>query len=138
MASSADSRTNAKDQQSKEATAKNARDATKKGLESAVMGHLQNIKSIKLSDFIDESFLAELEGDLEKDEAVEKNERKPLSELMKALCDGSTTRLPMTKSSQNVQTLASKRRKVSGDGADVQTTHLILSPLLAVILKETE
>ena len=84
------------------------------------MGQLQNVKSIKLSDFIDESFLADLEVDLGKDEpGQEKNERKPLSDVMKALCDASATKLPISKSNQNVQALSNKRRKVGGDGADV-------------------
>ena len=141
LASSAEAaRSNGKDQPSRVEEAKRGRDATRQGLESAVMGQLRNVGSIKLSDFIDESFLEDLEVETDKDEAAEKSGsgRKPLTELMKALCDGSATTLPITKNSQNVQTLSNKRRKVSGDGADVQTTHLILSPLLAMILNETE
>ena len=103
------------------------------------MGQLRNVGSIKLSDFIDESFLEDLEVDADnRDPGAEKSDRKGLSELMKALCDESATRLPMTKNNQSLHALSNKRRKVSGDGTDVQATHLILSPLLAMILNETE
>jgi hypothetical protein len=93
----------AKDNMGKEEEMKNAKVSTKKGLESAVMGNLSNVSSMKLSDFIDESFLEDLEDELQKDQQNSKGaEKKSLKDFMKILCEASSTRLPFSASYQNI------------------------------------
>ena len=56
-----------------------AKDRTKKMIGSAVMGGYQNIKSVKLSDFIDEAFLEDLVRDIRPDPGAKKSDKKALS-----------------------------------------------------------
>ena len=67
-----------------------------------------------MSDFIDESFLEDLEAELQKDQESTKGvEKKSLKDFMKVLGEASPTRLPISASNQSIQALANKRRKMS-------------------------
>ena len=102
------------------------------------MGGYSNLKTVKLSDFIDEAFLEDLVLDVGDDGAAQKSDKMPLSQLMKESADRSSITLPSLSSEADSGTssVANKRRK-TGAG-DLQVTHLIMSPLLALILNQTE
>ena len=114
------------------------KDRTKKQIESAIMGGYSNLKTVKLSDFIDEAFLEDLVLDIGVDQGAAKSDKKPLSRLMKESADRSSITLPTLQRESNSATssVANKRRKTSA--GDLQVTHLIMNPLLALILNQTE
>ena len=58
------------------------------------MGGYQNLKSVKLSDFIDETFLEDLVRDIKPDRGAKRSEKKALSQLMQAIADKSSITLP--------------------------------------------
>ena len=72
-----------------------AKDRTKKMIGSAVMGGYQNIKSVKLSDFIDETFLEDLVRDIRPDPGAKKSDKKALSQLMQGIVDKSSVTIPV-------------------------------------------
>ena len=56
-----------------------------------------------MSDFIDESFLEDLEAELQKDQEGTKGvEKKSLKDFMKVLGEASPTRLPISASNQSL------------------------------------
>jgi len=91
------------------------------------MGQLKDVSSIKLSDFIDEKFLEEID---DVDEVVhETRAKQPLQHLLESLLGSSTTELLHA---PNVN----KRAKTE-DGS-VHPTALLCSPLLSFIIHLTE
>ena len=101
------------------------------------MGGYQNLKSVKLSDFIDERFLEDLVRDIEEDVGATKSDKKPLSQLMEETAEKSSIMLPTLQSESTAGAQANKRKKTSSMG-DLQLTHLIMTPFLALILNQTE
>lgn len=101
------------------------------------------MKSVKLSDFIDEAFLEDLVHDVD-DDTMARNlsDKKPLSALMKEAKELSSITLPTMQAEAETPVASgpgsvTKRRKTSVMG-DVQETHVVMSPLLALILNQTE
>ena len=90
------------------------------------------MKGVKLSDFIDEDFLKDLVNDTDEGSSTRKSDKKPLGDLIKTTLDISSISLP-TLTNEAVQTsLTNKRRRTTS--GDIQVTHLVMSPLLALIL----
>lgn len=93
-----------------------------------VMGQLKDVSSIKLSDFIDEKFLEQLD---DVDEVVhDASTKQPLSGLIDSLLQSSTTGFLNAPN-------ASKRAKTDS-GLAMQSTALLCSPLLALMIHLTE
>jgi hypothetical protein len=105
---------------------KTAREQTKRGIKSVVMGQLQNISSIKLSDLIDKQFLEDV--DREVDLKPAKNDAKiPISDLMKQL---------ESKADPLFAPILMKRQKT--DNPNLTPKAIIMSPMLALALVQAE
>lgn len=110
------------------------KDRTKKQIENAIMGGYQNLQSMKLSDFIDEAFLEDLVRDIDEDTGFKRSDKQPLNNLMDEVASVSSICLPQMKPTHENE--ANKRRKtVEGD---IQVTHLVMTPLLALVLSQTD
>ena len=73
------------------------------------------MKTVKLSDFIDESFLEDLVLDVGVDSGAPKSGKKPLSQLMKENVDRSSITLPtmQRESGSATSSVTNKRRKTT-------------------------
>lgn len=100
------------------------------------MGGHSNIRGVKLSDFIDEDFLNDLVLDQGTDQAnINKSDKKPLEELLSSTLTMSTILLP-TLTTETTMPGSNKRRRT--ESGDIQVTHLVMSPLLAMILSQSD
>lgn len=103
------------------------------------MGGYANMKAVKLSDFIDEKFLNDLVQDIGADSnTYSKSDKLPLSDIMVNSAEKSSILLPQMKPMDEVYAQSNKRRKVVAGTGDIQTTHLVMTPILALILNQTE
>ena len=104
-----------------------AQQNTKHRLKSELMGELENVRSIKLSDFIDEKFLDQLDSEaIPPASQIPQKLRVPIADLI-TLLEKSATRL--------FEHHTLKRQK---NDSDLTVEFLIFSPHLAISVYQIE